>query len=77
MILFNFLYIFCGLFLKTSTKQSKDFFWKVNEKKFIEFVEEYHKISSNKNFHIEDEKLLKKIYKWIYENIQIALNFNK
>lgn len=75
MILFNFLYIFCGLFLKLSTMHSKKLFWEVNEIKFIEFVEEYHKISNKKNFHEEDKKLLEKIYMWVYENIQIALNF--
>lgn len=75
MILFNSLYIFSGLSLKAITKQSKKQFWETNVEKLIKFVNEYHKISKSTKFHIEDQKLLDKIYDWIYENIQIIINF--
>lgn len=75
MILFNFLYIFAGLSIKTITTQSKIQFWETNVEKFIKFINKYHQISKCDNFHIEDEKLLEKIYEWIYDNIQIILNF--
>lgn len=75
MILFNFLYIFAGVSFRTLTSEIKVLFWYVNEKKFIKFVEEYHNIAKSDNFHEEDKKLVEEIYKWIYNNIQIALNF--
>lgn len=74
MILFNLLYI-SGLFLSLPTKTSREFFWKMNENKFIEFVEDYHKIATDEDFHLKDLRLLEKIYNWIYDNIQIVLNF--
>lgn len=74
MILFSLLYI-SGLFLNLPTKTLREFFWKINENKFIEFVEDYHKIAIDKNSHLEDKKLLEKVYDWIYDNIQIVLNF--
>lgn len=75
MLLANILY-YQGIFLKGSIKYKHEKFWKVNEDKFIEFINEYDNICTSNNFDEKDLDLLLKIYQWIYDSVYISLNFN-
>lgn len=75
MLLANILY-YQGIFLKGSIKYKHKEFWKMNEDKFIEFINEYDRICVSDNFDEKDLDLLLKIYQWIYDSVYISLNFN-
>lgn len=75
MLLANILY-YQGIFLKGSVKYKCKDFWKINEDKFIKFIDEYDNICTSNNFYEKDLDLLLKIYQWIYDSVYISLNFN-
>lgn len=74
MLLINILQL-QGLFLKASLDSKIKEFWRISEEKFIEFIENYHIISTSHNFIELDKELLNSIYKWIYDNVHIFISF--